>query len=225
MLTLSLIACSVSVSPDQEVVDRVEATLQNADLGTHEFEIASRNGNVTINGFVSTESDKRTVESFAKQVDGVKRLTSNLDIKESMASARIGESRNTCAQVSIPQLEHKGSITYECKGNTVTVTGSLGSISDRERVRETLARAMPSSRIIMDAEITDRPSDAVLQRTLESALAKEGRINDTVEFNVLDGVAYFKGTVTHHTEIDAMLSTANMIEGLRDVRSSVRIEN
>lgn len=214
---------SFAIDSDQALVDKIETSLESIDIGSHEFEISSRFGNVSLNGYVNSIADKGRVEALISRIEGVSDLNSNLEVRDSRASARIDSDTVQCPKFSIPPLKDKGSVTFFCQDDTITVNGVVGSSADRIRLHDAIAASVPSAKIIMNAEIADRPSDASLQRSLDVALAREGRLSDEVTYFVQDGVAYFRGSVSHHTEIDAMLATANMIEGLKDVRSDVRV--
>lgn len=58
---------------------------------------------------------------------------------------------------------------------------------------------------------------------LRLALAERLRRSPEVAVTVVDGIARFSGRVDNHEEIDAMLATALMIDGVVDIRSDVRI--
>lgn len=223
LILLCLPGNSFAISSDQALVDKIESSLDSIELGLHDFEISSRFGKVSLKGYVSSMADRDRVETFVSKIDGVNDLNSHLEVRDSRASARINSDSSQCPTFSIPPLKEKGSVTFFCQDDTITVNGVVGSSADRIRLHDAIAASVPNAKIVMNAEIADRPSDDLLQRSLDIALAREGRISDNVTYFVKDGVAYFRGSVSHHTEIDAMLATANMIEGLKDVRSEVRV--
>lgn len=222
-LSFLLPTYSYAINSDQELVNRIEESLNSVPLSAHEFEIASRFGNITLNGYVSSNADKDRVEAFVANIEGVNKLNSKLKVKDTRASANLAGGNTHCPIFKTPPLKSKGEVTFLCQGDTITVNGVVGSSEDRIRLKDAIAASNPDANIVMNAEIAGRPSDEALQATLDQALAKEGRISENVTYFVEDGIAYFRGSVSHHTEIDAMLATANMIDGLRDVRSDVRV--
>lgn len=67
-------------------------------------------------------------------------------------------------------------------------------------------------------------SDQAIKDRVISAIRSDPDIQfKDVNVQVRNGVAEFSGTVQNHEQIDAMLSQALMVNGVRDIRSNVNI--
>lgn len=127
----------------------------------------------------------------------------------------------------------------DVRGDRVLLEGYVSSRADKERVvqvaRETKGvdtievrleiRPPQSNQIAMalppqapaptDNEVTDRVIAALKSENVSGLAA--------VSISTLDGVVRFAGELQNHREIDRMLSIALMIDGVRSVRSDVKL--
>jgi len=93
------------------------------------------------------------------------------------------------------------------RNQIVTATSSVAgkSVSDQLRIRPTLSDDQIAGRLKMALE-RDYPS-----------VAKR------VHVDVKDGVAHLSGDLRNHREVDELLSTTLMVEGVRDLKSDITI--
>jgi hyperosmotically inducible protein len=91
--SLSLVAalmlgCNTTQSPEQQADDATITTQVKSKLATDvelatvkDIEVNTTNGVVTLAGQVATEAVKRRAEEVTKQVEGVVRVTNNLQVE------------------------------------------------------------------------------------------------------------------------------------------------
>ena len=88
LMAAFIVGCTTNQSPRQQVDDAAITTevksklAADVDLATvTDVEVNTTNGVVTLAGQVSSEDVKRRVEAVAKQVEGVVRVTNNLQVQ------------------------------------------------------------------------------------------------------------------------------------------------
>lgn len=68
---------------DAGIVARANAALAGSPVASAwEVDVDSRNGTVLLSGFVDTAEERREAERIVSQVDGVRRVENNIELKE-----------------------------------------------------------------------------------------------------------------------------------------------
>lgn len=216
----------VSANPfiiKEEISDKLDAV---KDFGQHEFEVDVRGRTVTIDGFVSSEADKQRVEKIARSTEGVDRIVNNLRVTgpsvvmNSDVARRIRDSLKARENLKNYQLE----ITQE--GNNIILAGEAANEGDRQligSVANSQAQGLTVQNKLRIRVVPELP-DATVQQSVLAALKSEGVSGlDTVTLSTNQGIVHFAGQVNNHREIDRILSIALMVDGVKSVRSSVKI--
>jgi osmotically-inducible protein OsmY len=205
---------SLAFGDDQKIVNDLANRLGELDLGSHNVSIESRFGNVLLKGTVGSELAKEKIEEVARGFPGVQKLNSELRVVE-------GE-RMSCP--NLPELQGKGEVKVYCEGDTVEVTGSVSTEREKQRIIQSVSAQMPSKKLINTVKILRPESDEAIFSALSLALKQEGHNLSGITYRVRDGVAVFQGEVSNHRIIDAILATALMVDGVKDIRSEVKVK-
>jgi osmotically-inducible protein OsmY len=107
--------------------------------------------------------------------------------------------------------------------DTVLLRGEVDSEQTRSQIVSVAGRV--SGKPVRD-EMKLRPAltDDQIASSLRSALSQEyPQLADRVQVEVRGGVAYLSGDLRNHREIDELLSTALMINGVRDIQSDITL--
>lgn len=108
-------------------------------------------------------------------------------------------------------------------GDFILLEGDVDSERSRGEV-VAAARASTPRRIRDELRIRATPSDAQIADHLREALRfNHPRIADRVSVEVRSGVAYLSGDLKNHREVDELLSTALMVDGVADVKSDITL--
>jgi hyperosmotically inducible periplasmic protein len=121
-----------------------------------------------------------------------------------------------------PALKRPYDIKVNVSGGRLTLNGTVASAVDIERL-DRIARGIEGVKEVDNRLQAPAPlSDEQLRAKILEALAREPEMDTSgVEISVKDGVAYFTGSVPNHRKIDRILATAVMVDGVKDIRSSV----
>jgi osmotically-inducible protein OsmY len=105
----------------------------------------------------------------------------------------------------------------------VLLDGEVDSQRSKERV-VSAAGIAAAKRIRDELRIRQAPADDQVAASVRSALKSEyPGLASRVTVEVREGVAYFTGDLSNHREVDELLATTLMIDGVRDVRSDITL--
>jgi osmotically-inducible protein OsmY len=106
----------------------------------------------------------------------------------------------------------------------VLLQGEVDSHGTRERI-VAVARGASAKAVRDEMRIRPAPADDQIAASVRSALAAEyPGLAARVTVDVRDGVAYLSGDVSNHREVDELLATTLMIQGVKDVRSDITLQ-
>lgn len=214
LLTI-LVLFSFAFANDKEIVDGLGARISEMQLGGHEIGIDSRFGRITLKGTVSSEEAKQRIEEVAWRYPGVYDVKSKIQV--------VGGRASMVSCPTLPELQEKGEVRVFCEGDQVEVTGAVSTQDEKSRIIRSVETQMPSMKLIDTVKILRPESDEAVFAALSLALKREGHNLSGVTYRVIDGVATFNGEVSNHRVIDAILATALMVDGVKDIRSEVRV--
>lgn len=106
----------------------------------------------------------------------------------------------------------------------VLLQGEVDSQTSRERI-VSAARTAAAKPVRDELRIRPAPADDQVAAALRAALEAEyPSLASRVKVDVREGVAHFSGDLSNHREVDELLSTALMINGVKDVRSDITLK-
>jgi len=146
----ALAGCSATATKSADVSDAIRKSLDVANLKDVSVTQDRDKGVLTLGGHVAADGDKSQAESIAKSMAGNQVVANQIAVvppnfaKEAKAvSADLdqGIDKNLDAALIVGGL-HKG-VKYDVKNGVVTLTGEVGSQSDRAQT-ETVASTVPN---------------------------------------------------------------------------------
>lgn len=114
-------------------------------------------------------------------------------------------------------------ITVTDAEDFILLEGEVDSESSRSEVLSA-AQASTAKRIRDELRIRPAPSDAQIADQVRGALRQSyPQLADRVQVEVRSGVAYLSGNLRSHREVDELLATTLMVEGITDVQSEITL--
>ncbi len=203
--------------PDRVIAERVANAIQERGLGS--VKISSYMGEVTLEGSVSSEEDKLAVEHLALSIEGVKKVKSRIQVNP-VTRASITE----CSSPNlIGKLSGKATLNLICTADTVEINGSIEYPWDESTIFELVQNSNPGKKVVSRLEVLKRLDDQTIYEEVKKALKENGHPLDNITFEVRGRVVYFTGSTDNHRIIDAILATTLMVEGVKEVKSNVKI--
>lgn len=224
-LTFGLLVFAYAQHPDRVIVDNLRDHFQRLNLG--DIQIKSYMGQVTLSGEVMSEEAKKEAEKIALSLDGVKKVRSNLRVNPFMRASLSGnEVSGSCKAPNLSGLIEGGArIQLACSGSSIVVSGEVDHAWDEQKILEEVKKLNPGMQVSSSIRVIKPSTDEQIFNAVQSALRENNHQLDGVSFVVEGGVVKFTGRVPNHRVIDAILATTLMVDGVRGVRSEVRIGN
>jgi osmotically-inducible protein OsmY len=194
-------------------------------LGPHQIGIEYRaGGEIRLEGSVADEASRRRVEEVAAKTAGVHSVDNRLIVAKSGAAprdlseevARINDAIRkevTGRWYSISIREHGGDIVINGK------TDSVETQKDILRVASSVSKKHIVDEMMIKEGFTDAEVTASIKRTLDREYPT---LVKGLDVHVKDGVAHLSGNLPTRNDVDKTLATVLMVDGVRDVESSVK---
>jgi osmotically-inducible protein OsmY len=144
--------------------------------------------------------------------------------------SRSADARTYNREVDTVLREIKGKVRdarYNIKvtdrGDNMLLEGDVDSERAREQI-VAVASSATAKRIANELRVRPGPSDSQIAEHVRGALRKDyPQLADRIQVEVRNGVAYLSGNLRNHREVDELLSTALMVEGVTDIRSDITL--
>ena len=156
-LFILLSGCANDAQIMTDISDNIKA---DRALGAHQVTVDSRNGVVTLDGYVASEAKRKDVERIAKRVEGVKEVNNRLDVNASLNTT----TRDLCDIVkeSMSAQDKARSVSVTCEGAQVILRGNVATEDAAEKFGR-VARGTPGVKVVINLLTTPAPrSDKVL---------------------------------------------------------------
>lgn len=215
--------------------DRISDT---PGLGTHDISIDEREGGeIVLRGTVSSERDRQTIESITNKTRGVKEVSNELVVVPSSVVVREGGGRySTEASTKASEIMAKLAASPEIQNynlnvdvinDTAVLQGQVGSERERaaaERIALSTRGITGVRNDIVLAWPSARRSDLQITQDVRQVLLRSKAVNlENVEITTRDGIVTFRGSQNSHRDIDRILSIAQSVDGVREVRSQLEV--
>ncbi|MFN4894340.1 MAG: BON domain-containing protein [Pseudomonadota bacterium] len=116
---------------------------------------------------------------------------------------------------------------YEVKVTDLDSFILLEGEVDSERSRSEVlaaAHASTSKRVRDELRVRPAPSDSQIADQVRGALRQDcPQLVDRVQVDVRGGVAYLSGDLRNHREVDELLATTLMVQGVIDIKSDITL--
>lgn len=223
---LLVTAPDATASPERNILthQRLANQIAEAGIGWHELDITVRQGRAEINGTVASEAARNKVLEIARNNPGVSELKSDIRVDRSRDGSSLPLAQEIDRRVASESQLSGYSLTISVTDNVATLTGSARTQSDRARIEQLAASTPGITSVVNKLELPAAPTDVALERRLVEALSGEPQVSQGgINISVREGVAYFEGSASNHRDLDRILSSALMVDGVKGVRSEVRI--
>lgn len=108
-------------------------------------------------------------------------------------------------------------------GDSVLLEGEVDSEGTRREMAR-VAHAAASKPVRDELRVRPAPSDSQIAERVRGALQQDyPQLANRVQVEVRNGVAYLSGDLGNHREVDELLSTALMVEGVTDIKSDITL--
>jgi hyperosmotically inducible periplasmic protein len=218
----------------ERVVDELSA---QAGLGANDVVVQIRRSTVWLEGQVGSLETKNQVERIVSEVSGVKTVVSSLTIDPSMAKLLGKHEGSALADVILEEMKQRKlqnyAVSVSSHRGVVTLSGNVGNQKTIEEIEEITLSTSGVHRVINKLVVKEFPepvapkiaaTDAELYDRLKAALQNEELIkSQSIKFEVEKGIASFSGRAPTHSDSDQILSIALMVDGIKDVKSSIKV--
>ena len=195
-------------------------------LGPHNVDIEYRGrGVVRLNGAVSSESERERIASIAEQTAGVKEVENKLMV--SAAGYISGEAQDEVRRIKQElrkQVRVGGySLSIEPTHNDVVLRGNAATSQTKEDILK-VARAVSKKNIIDQIVVTNLVDDVTIKKSIEELIRKESpSLFKTLEVEVSKGIVILQGNLRSRLEVDKVLSSVLMVDGVTDIQSEITV--
>ncbi len=207
---------------NEDIRDRI-AMLQ-PPIGPHSIEIDNRGrGRVRLEGYVDTEASRQRVAQVAQEVEGVSRVDNELEVASKGSAPRNEEVAHIEEAIRREAQNGRYNVAITTSTEDVTLRGRVDSQKTKERV--VAAASSVAKRPIVDRLVVEAiRSDADVQQSIRRILEEEyPRLAQGVTVSVRNGVASLDGDVASRRDVDKLLASVLMVEGVSDIQSNVRV--
>jgi osmotically-inducible protein OsmY len=234
IVLIAMVGCAATTWRGNTVRDRLSET---AGLSTHDISIDERSrGEIVLRGTVSSDHDRNLIERIARDTQGVKNVRNELIVSPSSVSVREGstvysnDGRAIVSEImsnlaSSPDVRNYN-INAELVGDTVTLRGEVGNERERAAAENIALRTRGVSRVRNEIVVA-RPyikSDLQITQDVRETLLRNTNTNlRNVDITTRDGVVTFRGSQSNRREIDRLVSIAQSVNGVRDVRVELTV--
>jgi hyperosmotically inducible periplasmic protein len=222
---LNSVLVSSSEASESRITEEIRANLEKVALGSHEIQIDDDRGLVTLRGFVTSEADVTRVLQAARSVKGVSRVENELEIRPSAVGRRqspIAARIRRAFADEPPSGDY--SVEIDDTGDAIVLRGEARTEEQATRLVRAARGAAEGRPVINEISISQGSTDQDLALRVRNTLEKEAQINlSGIEITASDGIVTFSGTRRESRLIDQILSSALMVEGVKSVRSQMKV--
>ncbi len=210
----------------RSVRDELYQDLRIAD--PYKINVASKRGNVTLNGTVPSYFQKMLAGRNATDVVGVGWVNNQLQVQ---ADRRSDDAivRKAMDRLDSDALTSGQDIHVEILNSEATLTGSTTNAVERAHAADVVA-SLPGVRGVDNQLVVDRTpllNDVSLQRTVAGRLASHEQTRlaaDSINVKVQNGVATLTGSVENWSERNAAGNLAFLTDGVIGVRNKLQVD-
>ena len=197
------------------------------NFGSYNLDIEVIAGVVTARGNVSSAISKARVSEIAESLKGVSRVINEVEVVPTEPGATKGIS---VADLIVERTQRELTkesyrLNVALQGKEVILKGTVDTLSGARKIVQIAESTAPGlivknqmlvkEEVLTDNELRDRVLKAL-------ALDPQIQISDLI-IRAENGIVHVSGSRPEHRSIDRILSTVIMVEGVKDVKSSVVI--
>jgi hyperosmotically inducible periplasmic protein len=233
IITFAMVSCIASTWRSNAVRERLSET---SGLSSHEISIdETTRGMITLNGTVSSERDRNVIERVARDTRGVKEVRSNLVISPSSVVVQEGNMPSSADRgVKVSGILAEMAASPEIRDYNLSVALVDDVVTLRGEVPDESARAAAERIALNTRGVTRVRNEIVVVQPSSSDLQVSREVRDVllrtkdidlynVDIYTRNGIVTFRGTQNNSYEIERLLAAARTVDGVREVRSELRV--
>ena len=224
LILMPLSAFSDSQQIRRDFFKRLE---KEQDFGGYNLDLEVIAGVVTARGSVSSAVSKARVSEIAASLKGVSRVINEVEVVASAQGATHGISvADLIIERTRRELTKESySLKVALEGNDIVLKGTVDTLSGSQKIVQIAQSVAPGSLvrnqlIVKEEVLTDNELRSRVLKAL--ALDPQIQVND-LTIRAENGVIHIAGSRPEHRSIDRILSTVIMVDGVKDIKSSVVI--
>lgn len=211
-----------------ELEQQIKSTIEGLHLGHHSVETKYADGELTVTGYVGSAAEKAKVVQALSSLKGITEVKDELEIKNGSAQggSPADEAVRKDALDAVKRLSGLGSyeLDVQPQNGEVVLNGSVTNPRDRNRIAEAVQSVAGVKNVTNHLEVAPPPSDSEVETNVWQALQKDTDLDvEGVTIKASNGVVTVQGTRSNHRQIDRILSIVNMADGVREVKSEMKI--
>lgn len=209
---------------------QIQDIITKSSIGRHSIESEYEDdGTLTVSGYVSSQGDKDLLLGQLSTISGIKKIDDKLDVKPTSFSGGSGQDEELRKKVleSIKNDVFKDGfeIQIETHEREITIKGVAASIGVSKRIAESARKVKDVTKVNNLITIQPAPSDEELKNRVQLAFSKETNLQaDNINIVAKNGVVILSGKKKSHRVIDRILSIANMVDGVEEVKSRIELQ-
>jgi len=181
----------------------LQADVQNAIkweplLNAAEIGVTANDGVISLTGVVDSYAKKLEAENAAKKVKGVKALVEKIEVKfpSAWTKTNLEIANEVLAALKSNWSVPKDKVTVKVESGWVTLEGELPWNFQREAAKNAVNFLTGVKGVTNNIEIKSDSHDAIEQKDIEEAIARNWSINDrNIEVSVAGTTVTLSGTV------------------------------
>ena len=229
IVTLSILVPLSAFADSQQIRrDFFKRLEKEQDFGGYNLDLEVIAGVVTARGSVSSAVSKARVSEIAASLKGVSRVINEVEV---IASSR-GATTHGISSADLIVERTRRELTKEnyslkvaLEGKDIVLKGTIDTLSGSQKIVQIAQSIAPGSLvrnqlIVKEEVLTDNELHGRVLKAL--ALDPQIQVND-LTIRAENGVIHIAGSRPEHRSIDRILSTVIMVDGVKDIKSSVVI--
>ena len=218
-----------SYADSERIRNQISERLDQAkDLGRHNVDIEVRWGTVTLTGEVASPSARQRIEDIVTTVLGVDKVVNQLQVQGAnpVVSKSDAVAQRIAQRAQREIRDERFTLQVEERPGEVVLKGGTDTLAAAQIIRVIAEQEAPGMQVRNQLQVREEllTNDQLRQRVLQ-ALASESLIrSEDLDIQANNGVVTIKGVRPNHREVDRILSVVVMVEGVKDVKSQLRLE-
>jgi hyperosmotically inducible periplasmic protein len=203
-----------------EIKTKLEAEMRDSGV---DIRVQSRDGYVTLIGFVDTLGEKNAASELSGQIDGVKSIENCLTISTDGTFT----DKETEAEV-ISKLKGKpelASISASVKKGVAVLEGTVNTLKEKNLAIHQASKALGVKDIASHIHVDSlyKIDDVSINNEVQRQLVNNNLDDCDIKVEVENGAVTLKGFVDKTREMEAAMEITEGIEGVRNVKNYLKV--
>lgn len=211
------------IRDDKAIADCVEEIIKERMYkSAHDIKIQSRDGFVTLMGFVDTLSEKNTAGELAGTIEGVKAVENCLTLStDGTFSDKEAESEVLRKLSGVPEIEGIGT---QVKRGVAILEGRVNTLRKRNLAIHEASKAHGVKDVVSHIEVTSigGVDDATIHNDIQLGF-KESQLQDCdIRSDVSNGSVALSGYVRNTHDMETAMEITEGVEGVRNIQNFLK---